>query len=173
MAGWILANRPLIISCLLRLVWEWRQAGSKPPTKSLDGFHEWSRIVGGVVSWTAGNPDLWLHPDHRPLPKLHLEWRALVDRWPRSEAGFHPLSAGALVPVVDDLGLPLIGARTTSRSSQGRATKMGRLLTELAKSTRPIGTFKMVTASGRNGRLYCPIPVDAEPPTTLTSVGLT
>lgn len=74
--------RPQLISCLLALVKHWVTAGRPRPHRRLEGFDDWSNVVGGILCaadmgewWLADRDDLFDN-DNRGR-----EMRALVGLW--------------------------------------------------------------------------------------------
>jgi len=155
---WIVKNRWLVVSCLLRLIAAWLDAGRPTPPRTLSSFEEWSDVVGGVVcqAFPQAAAD-WLHPDHRPTPKVEMEWKILFDSWPTGESGPKVAPAKMILQWLDDSDLDAVRALVSGRNERGRLTSIGRLFSRMAAARTHHGGYRLVKLGSGNNAAYRPV----------------
>ncbi len=150
---WVLENRRLVVSVLLRIALDWHDAGCPPPPKVLPSFEHWSRLVGGPVSLLPSGGH-WMSAS--VVTGLDQEIVQLFEAWPEGRAAPERLPAAKVLALVERKGLDKVARLAGPGSDKIRQTAFGIWLTGLAKRERPLFGWFLRRRSVNGIRVYFP-----------------
>jgi hypothetical protein len=161
---WVLDNRRLILSVLLRLVLDWHAVGCPKPPRLLPSFEEWSRLVGGPLCLDPQAAALWLSAASRPVPQVDLDFKALCEAWPPDKRGHvQPLAPRMIFALLTSLDVPGLQERLGEGNDSARQRKLATFLRERAQQQRPTCGWRLVRQLQGNNALYLPLPYVGPP----------
>jgi hypothetical protein len=163
---WTHHNRELCLSVLLRLLVDWH--GARPMARALPSYERWSELVGSpaIHTYPEAAAD-WLTPRHRLAPAGHKEFAALAGVWPRVSGDLQPLTASAIVELVDASGLHELADLAGPGNAKSRATRLGRALTRQVRANITTMGIRWISTFARGHRKFAPVlPMEGIPEET-------
>lgn len=155
---WVLDNRRLVLSVLLRLVLDWHRAGQPEPVRILPSFEGWSRLVGGPVCLVPKAAEVWLSASSRPVPQIDRDLAALCASWPLDKRGHvQPLPGAMVFALALTLDLSGLDERLGPGSDVTRQRRMAAFLRERSQQQRPTLGWRLVRQMQGNNPLYLPL----------------
>jgi hypothetical protein len=175
LSHWILQNRPLVVSVLLRIILEWIRHERPRASRALASYEAWSDILGGILSVVPGCGEHFLAPSSRPVPKLHQDLERLLRHWPHAVPAEELLSeapspkacrvtAGQLLPELKKLGLVHLLDAIEAKNEHGMVTRLGGLLRRLVEEGRVLGGHRLISRHASDGATYTVQPAGATEP---------
>ncbi len=149
---YVLTQRTLVLSCLVGMIENWKQAGM--PTgngRRLGGFDRWSEVVSGILMQQGYA--MWMDNFHQWVRRADPEGedlRTLVDEWFIQRCRTE-VSCGELLEMADSKDLfPRIFAR---RSQRGQLTAFGRSVLQ-RQVDRPVGNHIIRRVGNGSSSMY-------------------
>lgn len=138
---WILSdpkNRAYTITALLKLVERADEAGLAP-VPMLGNFHEWSRLIGGILC--AALPEsAYLWADKPTRSRTDQELTVLFDHWHGKSPKPPELQVSAILKLIEGLELmTLLEDVDSPKGDSGRRIRLGKILTTVLDQRRVDG----------------------------------